>query len=420
MKALKRSLSSLLDQVLLSALNFGIAFLLIQGIGKAEYGLYVQLWLFGLLATSIVDALLGNAFNSLNNRPGEERPPDLLRDSFLLALLIAGITSVLGFSLSFWWTRDWPDGLARFELAGAYAAYLFVLVGREFKRVCLYLTERWQTALWVDTVFAGLSVTLLVGLWWQHALNVMTVFIALGTASAAAWWLTPALVQAASPAQLAKLFSLAKRSWAVSSWALPGTVVGWSINNIYLFILGEFMGAASTAEANASKLAIMPLALTLVAWYQISRADISRLAQGGDASAFRPFVKKAALLMYAPIVLYVPVFVLMFPWLEPHLIQRGYLQMDTLIALWFVSALLAPVKFLGMSMLVGFEAFKPLFKLSVLSLVVQSVGVLAAARWAGLPYVLLALIVADAVEAAIMWFRLMPRYVSETHRRVAQ
>ena len=101
MKALKRSLSSLLDQVLLSALNFGIAFLLIQGIGKAEYGLYVQLWLFGLLATSIVDALLGNAFNSLNNRPGEERPPDLLRDSFLLALLIAGITSVLGFSLSF-------------------------------------------------------------------------------------------------------------------------------------------------------------------------------------------------------------------------------------------------------------------------------------------------------------------------------
>ena len=73
-----------------------------------------------------------------------------------------------------------------------------------------------------------------------------------------------------------------------------------------------------------------------------------------------------------------------------------------------------------MSMLVGFEAFKPLFKLSVLSLVVQSVGVLAAARWAGLPYVLLALIVADAVEAAIMWFRLMPRYVSETRRRVAQ
>lgn len=413
MKTLKRSISSLIDQVLLSALNFGIAFALIQGISKTEYGLYVQMWLFGLLATSIVDALLGNSFNILNNRPEGERPPHLLRDSVHLTFAVGLAAGVLGFALSFWWTQDWVGWTERIELACVYAVYMFVLVGREFKRVCLYLTERWQTALWVDATFAGCAVILLGLLWWQGMLSVMSVFVALATASAIAWSVTPALAQDGHQVQAAALWSLARRSWAVSSWALPGTIVGWSINNIYLFVLGEFMGPASTAEANASKLAIMPLALTVVAWHQVSRADIARLAQSGESSVFKPFIRKAALLLYAPVLVYVPVFVLAYPWIEPHLVQRGYLQMDTLIALWFVSALLAPVKVLGTSLLVGFEAFKPLFKLSVLSLVLQSVGVLLAAIWMGLPYVLLALIVADVVEAAIMWLRLMPRYVAQ-------
>ena len=50
-----------------------------------------------------------------------------------------------------------------------------------------------------------------------------------------------------------------------------------------------------------------------------------------------------------------------------------------------------------------------MFKLNVLSLVVQSIGVLLAGNFFGLLYIVPALIVADLLEAALMWGLLLPR-----------
>ena len=406
---LKRSVGSLVDQVLLSALNFGIAFALIQGISKAEYGLYVQLSLFGLLATSIADALLGNAFNILNNRATGERPEHLLVNSYRLSWGIAAVSAVLGSGLSVWLTADWSSWADRLTLALVYGVYLLVVVSREFKRVCFYLTDRWQQALLMDATYAGCAVLLLGGMWWLHWLNVIHVFMALTVASALAAMVTHRLHEASTPVQWTALRHLAQKSWSVSSWALPGVIVGWSINNAYLFVLSSLLGASATAEVNASKLAIMPLALSLIAWHQVSRADISRLAQTGGRAEYQAFVRKAALLMYAPMVLYIPLFVLIYPWIEPVLASKGYSHMAALLILWFVSAALAPCKFLGNAMLVGFEAFKPLFHLNLVSLATQTVGVYVMARFFDLPMVLLALIAADLIEIAVMWFVLLPR-----------
>lgn len=405
--------------MLLSALNFGIAVALIQGISKSEYGLYVQLWLCGLFATTVADALLGTAFNILNNRTTGERHPHLLANFYRLAQLIAVVASFSGVLLAIGLTRDWPDWSDRVLLAVVYGVYMLILVSREFKRVCFYLTERWQSALLMDAVFAACSVGLLGILWWQQWLTVTLVFAALGSASAAAAWLTPDLVKDKVPVQKNILRELAQTSWGLSSWALPGAILGWSINNVYLFVLSQLLGSTATAEANASKLTIMPLALTLVAWYQVSRADITRVAQGGDVDAYKTFTKKATLLMYVPVLVYTPLFALTYSWIEPLFVSRGYVHMDTLIALWFVSAALQPLKVLGSSMLGGFEAFKPLFKLSIVSLVTQMVCVVAVASLFGLPFVPLALIAADLLEIVVMWFFLLPRYVSAQNRQAA-
>lgn len=412
-------MGSLIDQVLLSALNFGIAFALIQGISKADYGLYVQLWLFGLLATTLNDALLGNAFNILNTRPPSERPAHLQTDAYRLSLLVALVTAVLGGVVSVWLTPDWASWYDRMMLAAVYAAYLLTLVSREFKRVCFYLTERWQSALLMDAVFAACAVVMLAVLWWQHWLNVTLVMVALTLASVVAALVTPSLLTPHQAFDRTALLGLAKTSWLLSSWALPGALVGWCVNNVYLFMLSQLLGSTATAEANASKLAIMPLALTLTAWYQVSRADISRLAQSSDATLHKPFIKKAFWLMYAPMALYIPLFVLIYPWLDPLLLSRGYTHMDTLIALWFVYAALSPLKFMGTAMLIGFEAFKPLFQLSVASLATQVVCVLVVGTWLGLPYVPLALIAADVLEIAVMWLYLLPRSTAAQHRQPA-
>ena len=146
MLSLKKSFGSLLDQVLLSGLNFGIAFLLIRGITKSEYGLYVQLWMIGLLATVILDALLGNSFNILNNRPANIRPENLLKNTHWLSLVVSLIASAFGFICSLLLTADWASWVDRLMLAVAYIFYLFFMIGREFKRLSFYLTDDWRSA----------------------------------------------------------------------------------------------------------------------------------------------------------------------------------------------------------------------------------------------------------------------------------
>jgi O-antigen/teichoic acid export membrane protein len=84
-----------------------------------------------------------------------------------------------------------------------------------------------------------------------------------------------------------------------------------------------------------------------------------------------------------------------------------------LLLLWGFSAIITPLKFLGTSLLVGFEAFKMLFKLSLLSLVVQILGVFFFVKVFDFAYVILALIIADFIEIGIMWLFMIPRYRSK-------
>lgn len=402
-----------MDQVLLSALNFGIAFALIQGIPKVEYGLYVQLSLYGLLVATMMDAYLGNAFNILNNRSPDERPTDLLVNTIRISYAISALAAVTGVFMVVWLTRDWTDSINRTYLILVYTVYLLLVVNREFKRSCCYLTERWKQAFFMDAIFALSSVMLLFTLWWWGRLSVMTVFFALAVSSGLATVVTPTLTDLKPIYTLQTLAELAKKSWAASNWALPGSVLGWSINNAYLFVLSELSGPGATAEVNATKLAIMPLALTLIAWYQVSRADISRLAQSGISAAYKDFVRKSFLLMYAPVPVYLVLFYFVYPWIEPALLKKEYSHSEFLLLLWGFSAIITPLKFLGTSLLVGFEAFKMLFKLSLLSLVVQILGVFFFVKVFDFTYVVLALIITDFVEIGIMWLFMIPRYRSK-------
>lgn len=414
---IKRSVGSLLDQLMLSALNFGIAFALIQGVSKPDYGLYVQLAMFALLASSVTDALLGNAFNILNNRTTGEQPPHLLSDIYRLSMVIASVATLAGFLLSLWLSRDWSVWSDRLLLALVYASYLFVSLSREFKRVCLYLTERWQQALLMDAMFVLCSTLLLGALAWNRWLNVTYVFVVLGASSALSAWFSPGMMDEKASGQRVALLKLARTSWGLSGWALPGVIAGWGINNAYLFILSLTLGSSATAEANAAKLAITPLVLTLVAWYQVNRAAVARLAQSGEPMAFKAFFKKATLMMYAPFFLYVPALAIIYPWIEPLLLNKGYTHFEALIVLWIVYALISPLKFLGTSMLVGFEAFKPLLKLDMVSLALQVIAVYVLASYFGLGYVLFALIAADLLQMAFMWIYLLPRYISGNARQ---
>jgi len=64
-RLLNRSVLSLIDQVALSGLNFVIGILLIRWVSKDEYGLYTTLFSAGILASTLLDALVGTTITTL-------------------------------------------------------------------------------------------------------------------------------------------------------------------------------------------------------------------------------------------------------------------------------------------------------------------------------------------------------------------
>jgi O-antigen/teichoic acid export membrane protein len=88
---IKRSIASVLDQAMLSGLNFSAGLYLISTVPKGAYGLYVQLFAVGVLFCGVVDALIAHALTHLSSR----HPPDVMALKTVMAQGIARLLAVL-------------------------------------------------------------------------------------------------------------------------------------------------------------------------------------------------------------------------------------------------------------------------------------------------------------------------------------
>ena len=85
---IKRSLASIADQAMLSALHFGIGVYLISFAAKEVYGLYVQLFAVGVLLCGVIDAVIGNGVANLSSRVSADALSEALADAQILACLL--------------------------------------------------------------------------------------------------------------------------------------------------------------------------------------------------------------------------------------------------------------------------------------------------------------------------------------------
>jgi O-antigen/teichoic acid export membrane protein len=416
---IKRSIASIVDQALLSALNFGIGVYLISYAAKDVYGLYVQLFAVGVLLCGAIDALIGNGVANLSSRVSEQELSEAVADAQVLARAMGLCLGALSFVGA--WVLLAQDGHSGngWATSLSFAAYIVSLTFRDFKRVSLYLGQRATEVLRLDfsfTVCAVAGGTLL------HASGKATVgqvFAVLCAANAIATLTTARVSTITKWPGFGALWTRFKQFWVITRWALPGLGTGWLGNSAYLYIAGFTLGLAATAELNASRLLLMPVTLLSVAWQQMARADVARLVGEGQRQRFVGFLAKSAVVIAAPTALYL----LMLYGLFDHIVGFGslktYANLTYLLQFWVIYMLMYTVKSVGTSLLVGFEAYKPLLKMSVASLTLQ----LALLWWLpgrfGVEAVIWCLLASEALELMTVWLLLLPRYLRKLSPKAA-
>ncbi len=406
---IKRSLSSIADQALLSALNFGVGVYLISFAAKEVYGLYVQLFAVGVLLCGVIDALIGNAIANLMSRSEANEMDATMADAQVLARLLGvalGIVSCIGA-----WVLQTQTGPHGHEgvTAISFGAYIVSLTFRDFKRASLNLRQRATEVLRLDATYAVMAV---LGGYAMHVLGSATVaqvFAVLCMANALATVSTSSVIQGSFWASRDVLVGRFTQFWGLTRWALPGLATGWLGNSVYLYIVGFSLGLAATAELNASRLLLMPITLLTVAWQQMSRADIARLVKNGNRSDFNRFLRRAAVVIALPASIYLFVLFELFNEIVSVVSLQRYEHLTELLRFWIVYAFMYAVKFVGTCLLVGFGAYKPLLKMSMTSLLLQVILLYTLPGQFGVIAVIWCLWISEFFELTTVWFYLMPR-----------
>ena len=149
---IKRSITSVVDQALLSGLNFLVGLYLIAAVPKDAYGLYVQLFAVGVLSCAVLDALIANALANLSSRLSSDEMATKVVSAQLLARLLGFVLALVGMGLAYGLQSGVQHGMGRLQLAFAFGCYLAALSFRDFKRVLLYLEQRTLDVMKLDGI----------------------------------------------------------------------------------------------------------------------------------------------------------------------------------------------------------------------------------------------------------------------------
>lgn len=372
-RLLSHSITSLLDQALLSALNLGLGLLVIRETDQESYGLFAQLMAAWLLAVVIAEATLTNPLTTLasGSEPGAQQRAisHVARLHLRVSLGVAAAFGVVALCVVLgrgvedaWW------------IAATFALTVLTTMRRELQRAAGFIVGRPDGVLLTDTVYGvtlvgGLLVLLLGG--WVSLPWVMVTLIAAN--------LAPVLLRSDVPrwdSDGVAYATMCSATWSRGRLSLPGALASWLVNFSFLYVAGAMLGLAAAADLSASRLLLMPLSLCVVAWSRVARPMTTRLIVAGDESTagrLRRLVVGSVVALTAVAAVYALLLWPALPWLETHLLGPGYEDLGPLVWLWAAYFTIYTWKFIGTTLLLGYDAYPALLRIALISLAVTVV-----------------------------------------------
>ncbi|MGE4335171.1 MAG: lipopolysaccharide biosynthesis protein [Pigmentiphaga sp.] len=395
----RRAVVSLIDQAWLSLLNLALGLLLIRLTAKETYGTYAQLYVAGLFAASMAEALITNPLTTLAAGSPPERRAELIahlsRFQGQLSTCVAVLLG-LGSAAAVWYT-----GLASPILLGlVFAAYVKTSALREFRRSVLFLHHEPRKVLGVDWIFGLITVVgtaVLVGLGW---LTLPSVFAVLALANLLALSGQPRVPAAREPTAYRQAV---RDAWRRGRLALAGATLAWTVNYSYLYLAAIWLGAAASADLNATRLLLMPISLSVVAWSRVTRPAFGVHLVRGEWRTLRQLVAVSAAGLTALTGIYGLALWWSLPWLGAHVLGEQYLHTHTLVAGWSIYFTLNGLRIIYSSVLIAKDRYGYLLMVTGLSALTLLAIIGFAIPHYGTLGAVVALIMVEALSLLLIW-----------------
>lgn len=370
-RLLRDSTISLVDQAMLSLANLLVGVFLIQNTGKEDYGIYVIAYAVILYVVGVQNAIVTTQMTVMAPRKPHELQPgfcgSLAVGQYLIFMPLAMLAVGIGVVAS---NVGWlPEDDARMVIVIA-TATLGVLL-REFARGLFFLKLRPGVVLALDLVnivllFGGLFIAQRAAPELLHVLAIA----AFGVSSLVSGALALGVARLPLRQVLAEQLAALRDAWVNGRWALGGVSVTWIQDQSYVYLLSLLAGAASTAEANAARLLLVPVMLLNTGVTRITMPHWAILRHNGK----RAEIEQTAGWIWRVLVLLIGVYVgallLGQDVVIPFLFSAEYESIGSLILLWGVILGLQIVRSSFSIMLQVYQQFRQITVANVFSAVI--------------------------------------------------
>jgi O-antigen/teichoic acid export membrane protein len=289
----------LLDQALISAMNFGTTVLLARGLGPAAFGAFSVAYLILLLANSLQTSLVTQPHNVLGAPLRGSAYADYTTSSAAGQAALAGaLTLLVLLATAVPALAQAPGRSVVLALAAAVPAWQL----QEFARRVLYTKARIRAAFVNDLASYGGQIVALGLLLWDHRLTPATALYAIAASSAAA----AALGFWAIRRELRGRLDLAalRESWGMGKWLSAATVTNWLASQMYPVLTAGLVGAAATGLLRALQNLIAPTQILANTYQMVVTPQAAMEEVRGGGRAVASFLASTSVLLAVPLLIY--------------------------------------------------------------------------------------------------------------------
>ncbi len=403
---------SLVDQGLLSALNFLLALVLIRLATQEDYGLYSQLIGLQALFSVLHAGLFVSAYLAMLPRLNDGARREYQAGMARAELAVTSFSAVF-VAVSTWLVSAWLGHPLSFMISAAAAFAVLALWWREFTRARYFAESGVWRVLRLDIGYAVLLLSLLGAIIASHAVTAAAVLWSLGIAGA--------VISALPLLRQARLVSVGTRSmtaqlsdsWRFARWEVLTSLVTWSHAQTFVFFAALQGGLAAAAEISAARLLTAPLALVWLSYSSILRPEASRLLDTADAHAsLSRLAWRSAMFVLSLASIYALALWLAMPMLDSMLFAGNFREVGTLSFLWLAYFALTGMTTIATSLLRSAFEFKALFVLHTSCALVALAAFCAGLAFHTPAAFVIALTVVEALLAALAW-RLLRRKLDQ-------
>lgn len=289
----------LVDQALISAMNFGTTVLLARTLGPAEFGMFSVAYLFLLLANSLQTGLVTQPHNVIG-APLEDGPYRNYTTSAAVGqVALAGAFTLLVLGGALVSPKSWERGAS---LLVALAAAIPAWQLQEFARRVLYTRSRVRTAFLNDLASYGGQLVVMLLLLRAGRLTAPAALFSIAATSAAAalagFWSIRSHLRGRVG------FTALRESWAIGKWLSAATLTSWLASQMYPVLTAGIVGTAATGLMRALQNLIAPTQILANAYQMIVTPRAALREARGGPPAVAAFLASTSAFLAAPLLVY--------------------------------------------------------------------------------------------------------------------